>query len=64
MKKKELTFEEIYEIKLDFVVNEYKCVYAGCGSHKMEIQAEFELEELQELYDKIGKVKGIKQLVK
>lgn len=55
-----LTFEEQYEIKTSFVVEEFSCDYAGCGSHKMELNITADLEALQDLYEKLSKIKGIK----
>lgn len=59
MNKKELTFEEMYEIPITLVVNKYSCEYYKCGSHKMELVTEMNLENAKKLYKSLRKVKGI-----
>lgn len=56
----ELTFDEKYKIEVSLVVNQFSVEYAGCGTHQLEIEAEFELKELQDLFDKLKIIKGIK----
>jgi hypothetical protein len=49
-----------YDIEIEMILNNFNCEYFNCGSHKMIVKAEMDLEELQELYNRIKKIEGIK----
>lgn len=54
-----LSWEDEYNITIDLIVNEFNCEYAGCGSHQMELTVKTTLDDLQNLYEKLKRVKGI-----
>lgn len=56
----DLTYEEQYNVPVNIILTDFTAEYYRCGSHQLAVSGETELEHLQELYDYLKTVRGIK----
>ena len=49
-----------YDNILRIIVNDFKCKYAGCGSHQMELQININKEDLINFLNRIIKREELK----
>lgn len=59
----DLSHQERSEVKLKVTVTNFKAEYAGCGSHKIELDIETDREEIKQLLSQIIKLNHLEYLL-